>query len=211
MNIVFSCFCVQTTGYNFYCLQMERHIWPHCRVWHAVTLPRGGAEAGGGGGGVARPRQAGQEEDDALLRRQEVQEQDRDRVRNAARTWRRGRAQVDSTKFYGTYYQQLRWDIIKVSYLVVSSIVGYFKCESFRACAFSANIVFRETSLTPLQGNNEKNFLDYLAKVLCNIQLLGNCKRLAAFWQSCFYKIAVWNMFIFCAGTWLDLISENYM
>ena len=70
-----------------------------CKVWHAVTLPRGGAEAGGGGGGVARPRQAGQEEDDALLRRQEVQEQDRDCLRGAA-TWRRGRAQVGSTKFH---------------------------------------------------------------------------------------------------------------
>ena len=75
---------------------------------YAVTLPRGGAEGGGGGGGVARPRQAGQEEDDALLRRQEVQEQDWDCLRGAARTWRRGRAQVGSTKFYGTYYQQLR-------------------------------------------------------------------------------------------------------
>ena len=73
------------------------------KVWHAVTLPRGGAEAGGGGGGgggcVARPGQAGQEEDDALLRRQEVQEQDRDCLRGAA-TWRRGRAQVGSTKFH---------------------------------------------------------------------------------------------------------------
>ena len=69
------------------------------KVWHAVTLPSGGAEAGGGGGGVARPGQAGQEEDDALLRRQEVQEQDRDCLRGAA-TWRRGRAQVGSTKFH---------------------------------------------------------------------------------------------------------------
>ena len=67
-----------------------------------MTLPRGGAEAEGGGGGVARPRQAGQEEDDALLRRQEVQEQDWDWLRGAA-TWRRGRAQVGSTKFYGTF------------------------------------------------------------------------------------------------------------
>ena len=73
-----------------------------------MTLPRGGAEAGGGGGGVARPGQAGQEEDDALLRRQEVQEQDWDCLRGAARTWRRGRAEVGSTKFCGTYYQQLR-------------------------------------------------------------------------------------------------------
>ena len=67
---------------------------------YAVTLPSGRPEAGGGR--VARPGQAGQEEDDSLLRRQEVQEQDRDRVRAGATTRRRGRAQVGSTKFCGT-------------------------------------------------------------------------------------------------------------
>ena len=67
---------------------------------YAATLPSGRPEAGGGR--VARPGQAGQEEDDSLLRRQEVQEQDRDRVRAGERTRRRGRAQVGSTKFCGT-------------------------------------------------------------------------------------------------------------